>query len=599
MEHPYLSAVIIAFNEERNIGRCLDSLSSIADEILVIDSGSTDKTQSICEEKGARVMDHPFEGHVEQKNWAWNQSKGSWILSLDADECLSDDLIRSLKTWKLDRTPEYAAYSFNRLTSYCGRWVHHSGWYPDRKLRLWKRGAAAWEGKNPHDRLELQQAGESGWLSGDLWHYSYHNQEDHYRQIAYFSDIASTAYSGGPWLSWPIIRFFKAAFQWVKTSLIKGGWRDGKTGWAIARMSALATLEKYRKVGHVLHSRRLLENAGKTVVKRVLIARTDAIGDFVLTTPLAGWLKQTAPDIEITFLVRRYVAPVAKCAAAIDRVLIWDDHQPPALTDFDAVILAYPDPDVSRCIYQSGIPIRIGTGRRMHTLPLLTHRVWESRKRSGRHETWHGLQLLHRLHLTPGWSKPGLQVPESSKEWATFCQWNIPNWEDVKGVNSMLSNALISQMRCVIIHPGSMGSAKNWPLSRYKEVAHFFLKEGCRVLLTGTEDEGKALHSIRAIQHPHFVDTIGQLNLEQFMALIQAAGGLLASSTGPLHLAASFGKPCVGLYGNTSPEWPERWHPVGENACWLVAEKELDSGELDISVSDVLDAFERLWRPRA
>jgi ADP-heptose:LPS heptosyltransferase/glycosyltransferase involved in cell wall biosynthesis len=595
MEHPYLSAVIIAFNEERNIGRCLDSLAGIADEVIVVDSGSTDATMALCEERGAQVVVHPFEGHVEQKNWAWRQTKGSWILSLDADESLSEELKEALTAWKADSNPKHLAYGFNRLTSYCGQWVRHSGWYPDRKLRLWKRDEAAWEGENPHDRLALIRPNSAGHLGGDLLHHSYHAPEDHLRQIAYFSDIAAQAYSGGAWASWPAIRSLKALFQWVKTGLLKGGWRDGKTGWTIARMSAFATLMKYRKVHRVLRHRQLLRKAGRTKVQRLLIARTDAIGDLVLTVPLAGWLKQSAPEIEVTFLVRSYAAPVAQCAAAVDEVLIWNPNQPPALTGFDAVILAFPDPAVARAARQANIPIRIGTGRRWAVYPLLTHRVWQSRKRSGRHETWHGLQLLHRLHLAPGWFKPGLAVPEDPHSWSEGCSWNLPSWDVVQQGIPGASDWLHPLKRSVIFHPGSRGSANNWSLARYEEAATWFLDHGCRVLLTGTAEEAKAMDSFRAVDHPEFVDVTGCLELKELMSLIQSAGGLLASSTGPLHLAASLDTPCVGLYGHEAPAWPERWHPVGTKTRWLVAKKEDASGGLDIPIEDVWEAFESLW----
>ena len=599
MDKPYLSAIIIAFNEERNIARCLDSLAGVADEVIVVDSGSTDSTRALCEERGVIFLSHSFEGHVEQKNWAWKQAKGSWMLSLDADESLSDELKEALLSWKSSNEQPHLAYGFNRLTSYCGKWVRHSGWYPDRKLRLWKRDAAAWGGDNPHDRLELLQPSSEGHIAGDLLHHSYHSLEDHERQIDYFSDIAAVSYTGGAWASWPLIRVAKACFQWVKTGLLKGGWKDGATGWTIAHMSARATLHKYRKVQRVLYGKHLLRQAGKTKVQRVLITRTDAIGDLVLTLPLAGWLKQSAPQTEVTFLVRTYVSPVAEAADAVDEVLIWNPDSPPNLNGFDAVILAYPDPLVVRAGRNATIPIRIGTGRRFMTIRMLTHRVWQSRKRSGRHETWHSLNLLYRLHLTPGWFKPGLKVPETPQEWSALCKWNLVPWELAQQNIPDASTWLVSSLRCVIFHPGSHGSANNWSIDRYREAAEWFLDRGCRILLTGTHAEGMTMERLRSLKHPNFIDLTGQLELGELMSLIQSVDGLLASSTGPLHLAATLATPCVGLYGKEAPVWPERWHPVGIHAHWLVAENEDKSGGLDVSVVAVWEAFDQLWIARA
>ena len=139
-----LSVVIITFNEERNISRCLDSVKDIADDVVVVDSFSVDKTEQICKEKGARFISHTFDGHIQQKNWAITQAKFPHILSLDADEALSDELKKSIlevkKNWKHD------GYSMNRLTNYCGQWIYHCGWYPDRKLRLFNSKKGNWGG---------------------------------------------------------------------------------------------------------------------------------------------------------------------------------------------------------------------------------------------------------------------------------------------------------------------------------------------------------------------------------------------------------------------------------------------------------------------
>ncbi|MEK6565704.1 MAG: glycosyltransferase family 2 protein, partial [Bacteroidota bacterium] len=129
-----LSVVIITHNEEQNIARCLESIRGVADEIVVVDSFSTDKTRAICQKHGARFIRHKFEGHIEQKNFAMRQAKSPYILSLDADEALSPELRQSI----LDVKNNWASdgYRINRLTNYCGAWIRHCGWYPDTKLRL-------------------------------------------------------------------------------------------------------------------------------------------------------------------------------------------------------------------------------------------------------------------------------------------------------------------------------------------------------------------------------------------------------------------------------------------------------------------------------
>ena len=122
-----ISVVIIAFNEERNIGRCIDSVKEIADDIVVVDSFSKDNTEEICSEKNARFIQHPFEGHIEQKNWAITQAKHQYVLSLDADEALDEQLISEISFIKSNWTHD--GYSMNRLNQFCGKWIKHGGWY--------------------------------------------------------------------------------------------------------------------------------------------------------------------------------------------------------------------------------------------------------------------------------------------------------------------------------------------------------------------------------------------------------------------------------------------------------------------------------------
>src|SRR5579872_2065273 len=134
---PKISAIIITYNEERNIGRCIESLEKIADEIVVVDSFSRDKTKAICTERRVRFIEHPFSSHIDQKNFALSQATYDHIFSLDADEYLSEELVDSVlevkKTWPHD------AYQMNRLSTYGGKWIRRGNWYPDRKIRLWHK----------------------------------------------------------------------------------------------------------------------------------------------------------------------------------------------------------------------------------------------------------------------------------------------------------------------------------------------------------------------------------------------------------------------------------------------------------------------------
>ena len=152
--HP-LSVVIITFNEERNIGRCIASVHGLADEVVVVDSESTDRTRAIAEELGARVLVRKWTDYSDQKNFANQQASHAYILSLDADEEVSSALRGSLLAAKSAGLQD--AYSMHRLTNYCGHWVRHGGWYPDTKVRLFPKSAVRWEGEFEHETLGLEK----------------------------------------------------------------------------------------------------------------------------------------------------------------------------------------------------------------------------------------------------------------------------------------------------------------------------------------------------------------------------------------------------------------------------------------------------------
>jgi len=242
-----LSVVIITFNEEKNIRRCLDSVKDIADDIVVVDSFSTDPTEDICKSKGVRFVQHTFEGYMEQKNWAITQAKFPHVLSLDADESLSAELKISIQAVKNNWTK--SGYYMNRMTNYCGQWIRHCGWYPDRKLRLFDSREGKWGGMNPHDKYETF-AGEmkTGFLKGDILHYSYYSVEEHYKQAEKFAEISANAMHKKGIIISPFSIYLKPAFKFFRNYFFKLGFLDGKYGYVICKISSWETFLKYSKL---------------------------------------------------------------------------------------------------------------------------------------------------------------------------------------------------------------------------------------------------------------------------------------------------------------------------------------------------------------
>ena len=245
-----LSVVIITYNEEKNLERCLLSVKEVADEIVVLDSFSTDKTQLIAEKLGAKFFQHKFDGHIQQKNRAISYASNPYVLSLDADEALNETLSKSIIEVKKDFKKD--GYYMNRLTNYCGHWVRHCGWYPDKKLRLWDSRKGSWTGINPHDKYELFEGdGKTGHLKGDILHYSYYSVEDHYKQVEYFTNIASKAFVEKGKKAPAFKLFVNPLAKFIDHFILHLGFLDGKAGYRISKISAYATYLKYKKIRQI------------------------------------------------------------------------------------------------------------------------------------------------------------------------------------------------------------------------------------------------------------------------------------------------------------------------------------------------------------
>jgi glycosyltransferase involved in cell wall biosynthesis len=242
-----LSVVIITYNEEGNIARCIDSVKNIADEIVVLDAYSRDRTVAIARSKGAIVVEDIFSGFIQQKNKALSLASHDYVLSLDADEALDAELAQSIKSIKADFGA--AAYIMNRCTNYCGRYIRKGGWYPDRKIRLFNRRVAHWAGVDPHDRIELDSnAGVVQFLRGDILHYSFGSIDDHVQKSNSYSSIAAAAMlRKGRKSNWFKI-LVNPFWAFVHGYFIRLGCMEGFEGFVIAINSAHATFLKYVKL---------------------------------------------------------------------------------------------------------------------------------------------------------------------------------------------------------------------------------------------------------------------------------------------------------------------------------------------------------------
>src|SRR5271169_399319 len=238
-----ISAAIIAQNEERNISRVIESLRC-CDEILVVDSGSTDRTTEIAAKHGARVVESRWRGYAGQKNFAAEQCENDWVLSLDADESLSEAL--EAEIWQIKKNgAQYDAYTMPRLAQYLGAWILHSGWYPDRKVRLFDRRKARWEGKYVHESVVVN--GSIGHLDSNILHFTCNSLSEHLKTMDRYTTLAAEELVSRNEEIRLRNMILDPAWTFTRTYVLQQGFLDGTEGLAIAHMAALYNFLKYAK----------------------------------------------------------------------------------------------------------------------------------------------------------------------------------------------------------------------------------------------------------------------------------------------------------------------------------------------------------------
>ena len=234
-----ISATIITFNEESNIQAACESVAW-CDEIVVVDSESTDSTQKLAIDAGARVITNPWPGFADQKQFAVDQAKHEWILSVDADERVSEELRASIENLRQKPDTSLAdGYQISRRTFYQGRWIKGGGWYPDRQLRLFKRGSGHWKKRHIHESVEMNQGSRVEVLSGDLLHYTIPDAASHHRMIGerYAPLAARQMFDEGRRTS-PFKIASAAPSAFIRSLILKAGFRDGLAGLSIASFAA-------------------------------------------------------------------------------------------------------------------------------------------------------------------------------------------------------------------------------------------------------------------------------------------------------------------------------------------------------------------------
>ncbi len=250
-----LSGVVITFNEEKKIAKCIQSLINVVDEIVIVDSLSTDSTKVICEQYDVTFIEQKFLGYIEQKNFALHQATYNHVVSLDADESLSKTLQESIINLKTNWVHD--GYYSKRLNYFCGQWIKHTTWYPDKKLRVFDKTKAEWKGLNPHDSVNLHDAnGKTGFLKGDILHETYQSYSEFNKRVELFSTISAKAnFDLGK--KAPIYKILiNPTWAFIQSYFIKLGFLDGLNGLIISIQTANIRFLKYIKLRELIKNKK-------------------------------------------------------------------------------------------------------------------------------------------------------------------------------------------------------------------------------------------------------------------------------------------------------------------------------------------------------
>jgi len=258
-----LSVVVITYNEAKHIKRCLDSVQGLADEIIVVDSGSKDITKDIAQSCGAIVVHQDWLGFGEQKNFANNLTTNDWILSLDADEALSFELKEEISV--VMKRPFYNVYSMNRLNKYCGKWLRHGGWYPDTKLRLFNKNFAHWNTNRVHEILEVVSNVSIGKLKNNILHYPFDSITEHKQRTEKYALLGAEQIflKGNKPNFWKI--YFSGCFRFFRNYVLKGGFLDGYHGFWASKITAQAVSKKYAEAARLFYVNHSVNMKHKTI----------------------------------------------------------------------------------------------------------------------------------------------------------------------------------------------------------------------------------------------------------------------------------------------------------------------------------------------
>ncbi len=556
-----LSAVVLSKNSEKKIEKCLLSIAGWADEIILVDGGSTDGTIKIAENYKARVYSHKFLGSfAEERNLGADKASGEWILQLDSDEVVTEDFKKKCDEI-LPRT-KFAAFKFKRKNVFIGHEFRYGGWY-HWSQHLFKKGFARYKGR-VHENMIVD--GEVGHIDADILHVPFDSISEFIERQNRYTDLqAQDIIDTEKDLGIKKIKYnlrTKPLKLFKKIYLNKKGYREGIYGFVFALLFSWVHFMKWAKVWEKVRGR-----------KNILVIRNDRFGEFLLNIPAMRALKETFNDSKIMVAADLYVKDLAKKIPYIDEVIVWKSgrHSIPEIIKFanflkskniDICLIMNPSKDSNIAAYLAGIPVRAGYAHKWDFL--LTDKIEDRKHLAQKHEVEYNLELTNLVGATTNNLKLSI------------------NADDPEGFD---------YNHVIAIHPWTSDALKQWPAERFRELAVRTAKElDIDVIIVGSRQE-LARSKIYDNLDSRIKNFTGKTTLTELASVLKKSGLLISGDSGPVHLASAVGTPVIALFRNDiTGKGPKRWGPWGKGN--IVIEKKSLS---DISVDEVLSKV-REWK---
>ncbi len=557
-----ISAVILSKNSEKKIEKCLSSLKGWADEIIIVDGGSTDNTVKIAEGFGARVYLHPFSGSfAEERNFGTDKASSDWVLQLDSDEIITNSFKQ-----KCDETlpaTKCGAFKFRRKNVFLGHEFTYGGWY-HWSQHLFKRGFASYEGR-VHEKMIVK--GDVGLIDADMLHIPFDSISEFIERQNRYTDLqAADIIDQEKDLTVKKIKYnlkVKPAKLFRKIYFNKKGYKEGVHGLIFAMLSSYVHFLKWAKVWERTKNR-----------KNILIVRNDRFGEFLLNIPAIRAVKETFKESKVILAVDPYVKELAANVQYADEVIIWRNGKHSLFEivkfgnllkkkDIDIVIVMNPSKDTNIAASMAGIPVRVGYAHKWDFL--LTQKIEDLKHLCRKHEVEYNLDLIRAIGATTEDKSLALRIEETG----THLVGGIPTYE----------------VGVIAIHPWTSDPVKQWPVERFRELALRIVKEtNSGVLIVGGPEElqkGTLFNNL----DKRIKNLTGKTTLVELASMLKKSKLLISGDSGPVHMACAVGTPVIALFRNdVSGKGSKRWGPWGEDNI-VIEKKSL----LDISVEEVFE----------